>query len=58
MIYGQKPKMTFYGQRYWCVYRGCTGCGKTMREAWDDMWTLYDETYRHFSGEYINPRAG
>lgn len=36
-----KARLRFWNGKWWCRRMGCTGCGDTMEEAWNDMWTLY-----------------
>lgn len=38
-----KAKLTFRHGKWWCRRMGCTGCGNTIQEAWEDMWILYKE---------------
>ena len=53
-----KPKMTFWNGKWWCRRMGVTGCGDTMREAWDDMWMLYVDAFMSKPPLcYVSPRA-
>jgi hypothetical protein len=40
-----KPKMTFWNGKWWCRHQslGVAIGGNTMREAWDNMWSVYAE---------------
>lgn len=41
-----KAHIYFGRGKWWCYRMGCTGCGATPKEAWDDMWALYREAVR------------
>jgi len=52
-----KPRIVFQRGFWWCYRMGVTGQGKTPKEAYDDMLSLYRQAVqRKPQGFYTKPR--
>ena len=44
-----KARMRWWNGKWWCRRMGCTGCGDTMEDAWNDSLGC-DDAYLDYTG--------